>query len=222
MNDFFNNKFFENYPIVKFILIFIIITLAFILFLNLIAFIVNRFSEKNKSKFSYFKSIIFALALPIGAFYVWYSLSGNPFNEYLLITKSKTIKGFITKAEEFEDVVETNNGNSVIVYFYHYEYKFTLPDGNTIPGYGTEDGTLPEYLKKLENKPYPIVVEYLFNDPEINRVKGMIRGNKTVNQWIRNRVVVGIVALLFFSYIGFTIIKESRKKYVIAKKTYFT
>lgn len=186
MNDLLNNKLFEEYPLIKFIVIFIILGIALVLLNILITFIVDRFSEKNKIKYSFIKSIIFALAFPIVGFWVWYTASGNPFNEYLLITKSKTIKGFIVKAEEFDDVIEKNDGRtSTLVHKYNYDYWFTLPEGKTISGSGTENGTLPEYLNDLENTPYRIDVEYLSDKPEINRVKGMPSGNNTVYQWIR-------------------------------------
>jgi hypothetical protein len=170
-------------------------------------------NSSNKRKLHLIKSIIIGLAIPIVGVWIWYAASDNPVNEYLLITKSKTTNGFITKADEQDDIVETNDGrSSEQVFYYYYEYKF-LVNGKAFISYGNEDGTLPDDLTNLAEKSFPIEVEYLPENPQISRVKGMPSGHTTVYEWLRYSVLMGVIVFLICSYFGFMSIRNGIKQY---------
>jgi uncharacterized SAM-binding protein YcdF (DUF218 family) len=159
----------------------------------------NRQTEpSNKSIFKLLRSILIGLAIPIISLWLWYSSrTTNPFDEYSLIIEGVKANGFITKVEKHEDVAELYEGRkSVQVFDYSYEYTFNLPNGNIIKSYGNEPGQIHDGLVDLEKHPYPITVQYLVRRPEINRVLEM-DNSKTVYQWIRRRMLLGLTILLF-------------------------
>lgn len=186
---------------------------------SLLPNISERFGFNNKLKFKLIKSIIIGLAIPATATTIWLASSTSPINDYMLITKSTTAKGYIIKAEEDSEEVSYNDDRSHgIRYYYNYDYYFTLPNGTKINSSGQEDGNLPEYLSDLNASPYQIDVEYLSKNPKICRVKNMNSSDKTILAWLRHRVTIGaIIVLLFFSW-GFTIIKSGVKEYTSKTK----
>ena len=117
-------------------------------------------------------SLLAGIAIPSVYLWLWYTFYPNTINEYLLIThKTVVANGFIVKAEQIEDYVETNNDRTIEKTInFTFEYNFTLPTGKTITSFGSEVGPLPDHLVNVETTPYPVEVEYLPNDPTINRV----------------------------------------------------
>ena len=181
----------------------------------LINFIVNKLSAKNKIKANLFKSMLIGLAIPIVSVCLWYnSNNNNPINEYLLITQSKTTNGLITHAEEREEEVDQDNGPSGIKYSFSYDYTFTLANGRVINAYGVEDGSrLPGDMQDIATKPYKVEVQYLPDDPEVNRVRDFLWNNSTVYEWFRFNILLGVIILIGCSYVGYLIIKAGVKKY---------
>lgn len=187
--------------------------------LKLIPDYVDTFFYNNKAKISFYRSIVVGISIPTVAFLIWFVSSSSPFSDFLLITKNTTAKGYITRAKEGTDVVETNEGRtSYLVYFYDYIYNFSLPSGKVIDTYGSEPGQLPDYLMNLE-EPYQVEVEYLADNPKVSRIKGMNSNDTSVLQWIRHRMVIGTIVFLLFCYWGFTIIKDGKKKFKIEKRS---
>lgn len=204
----------ENYLTIRIVLLWI----GFGIAVFIINFITNRLlyqlNEKRKIQFAFSKSIFLGIAFPIVAMYFWFNSRGNPLNEYRLITNPTTAIGFINKIEQESDVVEYNDSRSAAeVYFYIYEYTFKLPNGSIILGGGTLNGDIPEYLADVENKPYQVIVEYLSNNPNVNRVKGFSNAKTNVYEWFRYTLLVGVIVLIFFSSCGFIIIKSGLKEY---------
>lgn len=185
--------------------------------LKLIPDSVDSFFYYNKTKLKVFKSILLGISIPLIAFLIWLVSSSSPINDLLLITKNTTAKGYIVKAQEETDVVETNDGRtSNLVYFYGYDYNFTLTNGKTINAWGSEPGELPEYLMNLET-PYQVEVEYLAENPKVSRIKGMDSNDTSVLQWIRHKMVIQAIVFFFFCYWGYTIIREGVKEYSSAR-----
>lgn len=171
----------------------------------------------NKAKVSFYKSIGIGISIPVIASIIWLVSSFSPINDFLLITKSNSAKGFITEAREETEVVEYNDGRSTnLVYYYNYNYNFLLPNGKEIKAFGSEPGTLPDYLRNLET-PHQVIVEYLANNPKISRVKGMQSNYTSISQLIRHKMIIQIIVFLFFCYWGYTIVKNGWKKYKLEK-----
>jgi len=174
----------------------------------------DRLSNEKKIQFSFFNCIFVGIAIPIVGMWMWFSSYDNPFNEYRLITNSTSANGLITKVEQQSDVVEMYEGKTYgFVHSYIYEFTFKLPNGRTIQGMGKEDGYIPEFLNDTSNLPNKIIVEYLSDNPKVNRVKGMESGNKTLYEWLRYPIFIGITVLLICLYIGSIIIKGGLKVY---------
>lgn len=186
----------------------------------LINLIVNKLSAKKKIKLNLVKSIIIGLAIPIVAVWLWYnSNNNNPINEYLLITQSKTTKGFITNAEEYEEEVDQDSGPSGIKYSFSYDYNFRLANGKVIYAHGSEDGShLPDDMQDVSSKPYEVQVQYLPNNPDVSRVKNFLWHNETVYEWFRFNILLGLIILIVCLYIGYLIIKPGIKKYLMEIK----
>lgn len=215
MNDWLHNKFFISYPVLE-TWFHILIVFVLLLFIYLIInFIISKFDPKNKKKIKLIKSIILGLAIPIVAIGVWYNWgNNNPINEYFLITKSQTIKGFITNAEEHGEDVEQDSGPSGIRYSFSYDYTFTLPNGKVINAYGTEDGSrLPEDMQDISSKPYKVEIQYLPDNPNVSRVKDFLWHNSTVYEWFRFNILLGLIISIACLYLSYVIIKVAVEKY---------
>ncbi len=183
--------------------------------LKLIPDSVDSFFYYKKVELRLIKSIMVGVSIPTIAILIWLVSSLSPIKDYLLITNSTTTTGTITKAEEFSDVAETNNGRtSEQYYFFVFDYSFVLPNGNKMESSGQEYGTLPDYLSELSSNPYQVEVEYLSDNPKENRIKGMDSNDNTILQWIRHKVVIGAIIILLCCYWGFSIIGNGFKEYV--------
>ncbi|MDP1727974.1 MAG: hypothetical protein Q8M15_14410 [Bacteroidota bacterium] len=208
------HTFFNGYPWVEFLIAWVGIGLAAVAVNFAVDKILELLGDKRRIQFRFVKSIFWGLAIPTIGIWMWFSSYDNPFNEYKLITSSESTKGLITKVEPESDLVEYNDSRrSAVVYFYYYEFNFTLPNGKFITSGGKEGGDIPNYLTNVDNVPYPVEVEYLTDNPEINRVKGMSSGNKTIYEWFRYPILMGVVVLLICSYFGYLIFKGGLKDY---------
>jgi hypothetical protein len=90
----------------------------------------GTFKTERRIKFDYIRSIITSLAIPIGCLLLWYFFYPSTLNEFLLLThNTKVAPGQITKAEEIEDYVETNNDRKIErTLDFNFEYTFKLHD----------------------------------------------------------------------------------------------
>jgi hypothetical protein len=173
------------------------------------------FKSERRIKFDYARAIITSLVLPIGYLLLWYYSFPATWRELQLLThNTKTTNGYVTKAEEIEDYVETNNDRKIERKLdFTFEYSFTLPNGESITSYGSEPGPLPDDLRNISEKVKQVEVEYLPNNPQTNRIKAMWTGEKSILQWFRHRFVIGFLVFLFFCYWGYLIYKGGRKNY---------
>src|ERR1019366_4062007 len=209
-----NNNLDDSFDVVakKFGIIFLIPSL-------LIPNSLRLFIYNNQLKFKLIRSFCFGLGIPTIAALIWLASSSSPINDYLLITNCTTAKGYITKSEQKSEVIEFNDGRSSgIRYYYFYEYRFTLPNGKIMKSGGYEDGDLPEYFTNLGTEPYQVVVEYLSDNPKVNRIKGMDSSDNTILEWLEHKIVLGAIIILLCCYWGYTIIKNGLKQYASTKK----
>lgn len=195
----------------------IVLIAGLLLFLNIKGF-VESLSQKGKLNFKLFKSCFWGcIALLVALWLIFYE-TGNPYNEFLLITKSTTANGFITSSEEQEDVVEPEGRSASQVFNVYYEYHFTTKDGKTVKDHGSDTNPKSGYLSDANEKPIPIVVEYIPSNPQINRIKDMTLQCKTITEFIWRRLALGGLLLILGCSIGISMIKKGIKEFVTERK----
>jgi len=170
-------------------------------------------------RFKLILSLLIGLAIPTAFIWWWYDSSTIEINEFLLITHDKIkTTGFIIQAEEYDDLVESDyNRSAGVVYDFSFKYVFKLKDGSVRSSYGKENGRLPGFLSNVDNKPYPVKIEYLANNPNISRVKEYWSGNVSLFDWFRHRMVMWTILFLCCTIIGYINIKYGIKKYLTEK-----
>jgi hypothetical protein len=175
-------------------------------------------SPKGKLIYNLIKNCFWGvIASIVAVWFVGYSIKVNPYYEYMLITKSKVTNGFIIRIEEYEDEVDvpdSQGGGSEPVTVDNYEYTFSTQDGKVINNWSSDLG----YIKNFTGRPLLIQVEYLPDNPEINRVKDETSQCKTLGEFVWSRLVLGMLLLLMFLSIGFTLIKNGIKEYLAENK----
>lgn len=171
-------------------------------------------STFKQLKFNLTKSIILGLGIPLVAMWMWFSINGNPFDEYKLIKHGVKTTGKIYDIKEVSDLLEEyNDRKATVVYEYFYKFSFKLPNGDTIYGIGKEGGNIPYELENVDDNPVSVPVEYLSENPNINRVSSMFNSNKTIYEWFRYRILIALIIILVTSYFGIVIIKNGLKEY---------
>jgi hypothetical protein len=205
---------FDKYPLIEFIFIWVGVGILALVFNFIISRLLDGISEKKRIQVKLVRSISIGLAIPVLGLWMWFSSYNNPFNEFKLITNSRTAVGYINKAGQTSDIVEYNNDrSSKEVYSYNYEFSFHDSNGRAFIGFGTENGFIPEYLDDLDIRPYQVVVEYLPDDPKVNRVRGMPSSRKTIYEWLRFPIFIGVLVFLICIIIAIPIIKGGIKDY---------
>ncbi len=183
----------------------------------------NGIKSKKEIVFSYRKKIFFLIAIPIFAFWFFFNpLIRKPYNELLLITNSKTIQGYISNPEQQSEEVEQNDGRTTGQRnFFTFEYTFTLPNGRVIKSYWEENGSLSKYLDRSKN-PYNIEVEYLPDNPEVSRVRGM-DSPESIYEWFRYTIIIKLVVIILCIYTIFYYFRYFTKEYNnnIARHNYY-
>jgi hypothetical protein len=213
MNHFINS-FFEKHELLSTLLFGILLLFVWWLFNLAVEELLSKLNYDKRLKYSYIKSTVIGIAIPIVGVYLWYNHSQTPFNEFKLITNSKITKGFINNVRQESEVEEYNDGrNTAVVYYYVYEYSFILHNEIEYKNVGKEDGYVPDYLSDVSNSPYPIQVEFLASNPLINRVKGMPSNHTTLYEFFRFTILQGLLVLVVCVYFGYIIFKSGKSKY---------
>lgn len=175
-------------------------------------------SQKGKLIYNLIKQCTFGITAMIAAiWFLSYNINANPYHEYQLITESKIANGFITNVEEYKDEVDipdAQGGGSEPVTIDIYDYNFTTQDGKVIKDRSSDLG----YMKNFKNKPLPIQVEYLPDNPKINRVKDETSQCKTLGEFIWRKLGLGGLLLITFCSIGFAMIRNAIKEYITERK----
>ncbi len=157
-------------------------------------------------RFKLAKGVFSGIVAIMAAFAFVYSLTGNPYHEYLLFTNGTTTKGFIIEA--YEDAIDDDRG--VPHFSFYYTYTFETSNGKTITADGNSDGRLPDELSELSG-PHPTMVVYLKSNPEISKLKQTLSDSLWEIVW--RKIGLGTLLLLMFSSIGFLLIGNAFKKY---------
>ena len=122
-------------------------------------------NELDNQRYESLKAILWGVFWIVGACWFVYNLTGNPLDELALIQRGQTVKGYIVDIQESE---QDDNGGIE----YYYTYKYQAPNGHEFTQVTKHS---PEGLQEeLWNpeRPYPIEVEYLSDDPMTSRIKG--------------------------------------------------
>lgn len=161
--------------------------------------------DKNNDKYrDAVITILLGMAFIIGGVLFWYHIAGNPLNEIALIQRAKVATCILV--DTYEDEHENEHGH---VYVSDVGiYAFRLPDGrefktlNRVPS-----GQLEEQLE----------VEYLPDNPSVNRIKG--DGCQSVVEWLWRKIGVGGLFLLICITPGFLVLQDGIRKLKIVNKT---
>ncbi|MEO5991803.1 MAG: hypothetical protein ABIP68_09225 [Ferruginibacter sp.] len=115
-------------------------------------------------------------------------------------------------SHEQEFLNSADDGNEI--YYISYDYKFTLPNGSIINSEGMEnDRRLPINLRNREFQPYAVEIQYLPDNPEINRVKEFLYHNTTIYEWFRYNMLSGLIILIGTCIFSYGIIRYGIKRY---------
>lgn len=147
------------------------------------------------------KGIVIGVICLTVAIWFWLSLVGNPFDELALIRKAETTHG--TLVDSFD--VESAGSNDRIAILDRGIYAFYV-DGQEFKTF--IDVPLGE-LNEREK------IEYLPDNPEVNRVKG--EGCQSVVEWLWRKMGIGGIFLLMFCSVGFFMLKGSIIEYKCKK-----
>jgi len=154
------------------------------------------------------------LGITLVAIWIWFSVNGNPFDELRLIQHGIKTKGQIYEVKQESDVIEELEGRkATYVEEYYYKFSFVLPSGDTIYGSGKESGSLPSELEEIDDNPQQVIIEYLPENPNVNRVSEMTNSNRTFYEWFRYNLLGGLILFLFSALFGCAIIKNALKEY---------
>jgi hypothetical protein len=139
------------------------------------------------------KTLICGVLLILGACWFWYSLCGNPLDEFALIRRAQIVPGALL--ETHEDEQEDYRGD---VYFSDVGvYAYRLPDGRE---FKTITKAPTGHLKKQRQ------VEYLPDNPAVSRIKG--DGCQSVMEWLWRKVGLGSFLLVLFISPGIVLIRN--------------
>lgn len=167
---------------------------------------------------SLIKAVIIGIGIPVVVLIFWMQISG-PIDELRLITQGAEAKGYVIKAEQMDEEVADTGEKIGVINSCYYEYRFVLPNGRELENGDILNAEMPNYLINVAHSPYPVTIQYLDKKPEINRVKEF-SNNKTVGHWFRKTFMLGFLFFLIAASIGFMVIKDSYKKYLLEEKLF--
>jgi hypothetical protein len=158
-------------------------------------------------------SALWGFLLLLGAFWFWYSLVGNPFDDLALIRRGHTVQGFIV--DTWEDAESGDEGGTQ--WLHRAIYKFRLPDGREFMQ-RTKDssGRLKAELRDLA-QPFPIEVEYLPDNPAVSRIKG--DGSPNLFDWLWRKIGLGSLLLALFLAPGFAMLRSAVREFIQFRRT---
>jgi len=171
---------------------------------------VKSLSPKGQLISNLIKNCLLGILAIIAAFWLVLYLGGNPYNEYMLITKGISTKGFITSVDETS--TDTDQGT---VFSYNYTFYFKTKQGENIKSWAKDDGMIPNELMDLTT-PHPFDIVYLKDNPDINMPKDKICDS--LGDFFWRKCGLGFCILLMFSSIGFILIRKAIKDFKIADK----
>lgn len=174
---------------------------------------INFFDHMNKNIVRLFKKLMVGLILIIIGFQFWIYLTGNVYNEFLLLIKGKKTTGYIYYSEEFKDIVEQERRSDTYVWEVKYKYYFNTLEGKRILGKSETVSSEPGLYESANKKPIKIEVIYLPKIPSINRNTNDTNQSSTIIEFIFRKILIGGALLLFFLSIGFNEIRNSIKEY---------
>jgi len=150
-------------------------------------------SDKDKLR-EPVRTLIWGIVWIIGGSWFWYELCGNPLSELALIRRGQTTPGFIV--DTWEDVEDDDMGRSR--WFHGATYTYKLPDGREYTKRTKSgSGRLKEEFSDLK-QPYPVVVEYLPENPAVSRIQG--DGSDNIVDWLWRKG--GLGSILFALFVG--------------------
>ncbi len=122
---------------------------------------------------------------------VWLCIVGNPYHEYLLLTKSKKTMAYITHIDEDNK--------------FSYHYAFHAWNFGKIEGNGVASEQKPKIGK--------VTVEYLPSDPTINRIIDFgVSCSSLTDFWLRKILLAGGLIVGFVGVIGTWLIYGALRK----------
>lgn len=162
--------------------------------------------ENRKIIFSVIKWISF----PIFLLWIFISDYERVHNEYLLIKNSEVVIGTLFKAESEDVEIEDNNKIGYAEGFNLY-YSFKSSNGYEIQGEDFAMLDLP-LEKDIKEIPYKVEVEYLKENPKINRIKDLPDNNNTFWELFRRELLFGVILLGGYFFVFFLSVKNKFKK----------
>lgn len=176
----------------------------------------GNFQSKRERVEELMKSIFGgSVALFIGILFGgMFSEIDNPYYEYMLIRYGVTTEGYVRDGgENFQD-------EDTVWSYNIYSYVFKSPNGQVIVSLKGGRGTLPkDYSDSL--RPPPCKVEYLPNNPKVNRLQN--NGCQSIFELLLRRFVCGTIFLLIlvvpFIWYGGKIIFDGIKNYLSGSGT---
>jgi hypothetical protein len=168
-------------------------------------------SEKKEILFNLLKSILFGLLFP--TVFCWFFIWDPIEKDFRLIVQKKIVtNGIITKAKFFEDVVGTYDEEYVNVDGYEFSYTFFSNKGESFTNESFTNGELPND-QQISQIPFQVNIEYLEENPKINRIVGLLENNESLLDILRHELVMPLLLFIFCCYIAFKIIKRGAIKY---------
>ena len=145
--------------------------------------------------------------LIMGAYFFWLFNSGA-FSEvresYLMVVKDKiTVSGKFLDVQEFDK--ELQEGESAPAY--GYKYSFKTNDGRTFEDTAWNYGELPTNIQ----------IEYISENPDMSRVKGLWQNPETLKEWFTDKVALKLLGFLVCGFFAYTWVKGGIVEYNKAK-----
>lgn len=171
----------------------------------------GRLSEQGKLKFNLAFGVFWGVVAVIVTFRIVYSIGGNPYHEYQLLTNGTTTEGFITDVTV--DIEPRDAGGNT--YYYKYAFNFKLSNGKVIQTSQELSGSSAQEIPDV-SEPYPTEIVYLSSNPEINKLKATL--SDSIWEIVWRKIGLGLLLFLMFSSIGFALIRNAIKEYSTASK----
>ena len=168
-------------------------------------------SEKKEILFNLLKSILFGLLFP--NVFCWFFICDPIEKDFRLIVQKKIVtNGIVTKAKFFEDVVESYDEEYLNVDGYEFSYTFFSNKGESFTNESFTNGELPND-QQISQIPFQVNIEYLEENPKINRIVGLLENNESLLDILRYELVMPLLLFIFCCNIAFKIIERGVIKY---------